>query len=126
MAPLLGRYAPQTYALLRIVAGLMFAMHGSQKLLGFPAGMAGPLPPLMVVAGVIELVCGLLIAAGWFTSYAAFLASGQMAAAYFLGHAIRGPLPILNQGELAVVYCFLFLYFAAHGSGIWSVDGPRR
>jgi putative oxidoreductase len=126
MAPLLGRYASQTYALLRIVAGLMFAMHGSQKLLGFPPGMEGPLPPLMMVAGTIELVCGLLIAVGLFTSYAAFLASGQMAAAYFMAHASRGPLPILNQGELAVVYCFLFLYFAAQGSGIWSVDGSRR
>ena len=131
MATLLGRYSPQTYALLRIVAGLLFAMHGSQKLLGIPAGM--PSPPLMSMlglAGAIELVCGLMIALGWLTGYAAFLASGQMAAAYFIAHAPGGPLPILNRGELAVLYCFLFLYMAAQGSGIWSIDGsvarPRR
>jgi putative oxidoreductase len=123
----LGKYSPQIYALLRIVAGLMFAMHGSQKLLGFPGG--GPSPPtapLMWVAGIIELVGGLMIAFGWFTSYAAFIASGQMAAAYFMAHASQGYYPILNRGELAVVYCFLFLYIAAQGSGIWSIDSSTR
>lgn len=124
------RYAPQAYALLRIVAGLMFAMHGSQKLLGWPpnaqAGGGGGLPPMMMVAGVIELVGGLLIAIGFFTSIAAFLASGEMAAAFFMAHAPHGLLPIQNQGELAVMYCFVFLYMAARGSGIWSVDAARH
>jgi putative oxidoreductase len=123
---LLGRFAAQCYALLRIVSGLMFAMHGTQKLFGFPGGKAMPLVSMMGVAGTIEVVCGLLIAVGFRTSYAAFLASGQMAVAYFMAHANQGYLPILNRGELAVLYCFLFLYMAAHGSGIWSADGGRR
>ncbi|HYO80383.1 MAG TPA: DoxX family protein [Bryobacteraceae bacterium] len=124
---LLGRYSAHTYAVLRIISGLMFAMHGSQKLFGLPGdGTTVPLATRYGVAGVIELVCGLMIAAGFRTSYAAFLASGQMAFAYFLGHAGRGLLPTLNQGELAVLYCFLFLYMASSGSGIWSVDGGKR
>jgi putative oxidoreductase len=126
MQLLLGKYAPYLYAILRIVAGLMFAMHGSQKLLGVPgAGQTVPLMSQMGLAGVIELVGGLLIAIGFLTSYAAFLASGQMAFAYFLAHAPQGSLPILNRGELAVLYCFVFLYFAARGSGPWSVDAAR-
>ena len=125
---MLNRYAPQTYAILRIVAGLMFAVHGSQKLLGWPsmAGRGGGLPPLMMAAGVIELVGGLMIAAGLLTSVVAFLASGEMAVAYFMAHAPQGPIPLLNKGELAVLYCFVFLYFAANGSGIWSIDAARR
>ncbi len=127
MESILGKYAPQIYALLRIVAGLLFAMHGSQKLLGFPGDQAGmPLASLMGVAGIIELVGGLLIAFGLFTSIAAFIASGEMAAAYFMAHAPKGALPILNQGELSVLYCFLFLYIAAHGAGVWSIDALRR
>jgi putative oxidoreductase len=127
MQQVLGRYAPQFFALLRIVSGLMFAMHGSQKLLGWPGGKAPMDAPMMKVAGVIELVGGLLIAIGFLTGIAAFLASGEMAAAYFIAHAHPiVSLPILNQGELAVVYCFLFLFIAAHGAGIWSVDGARR
>ncbi|MBC3540143.1 DoxX family protein [Rufibacter sediminis] len=127
MDRVLGRYAPQLYALLRIVAGLMFAMHGTQKLFGWP-GDKDPMPlaGLMGVAGIIELVAGLLIAFGLFTGWAAFIASGLMAVAYFMAHAGQGALPILNQGELAVLYCFLFLYIAAQGSGIWSIDGARR
>ena|SRR5438105_10706437 len=126
----LGKYSPYFYAVLRIVAGLMFAMHGSQKLLGWPAGQARP--PLVShygIAGVIELVGGLMIALGLFASIAAFIASGEMAFAYFTVHMPGGSLPILNRGELAVLYCFLFLYIAAHGSGVWSVDaliGKRR
>ena len=130
MAELIGRFSAQTFAILRIVAGLMFALHGTQKLLGYPPmpkGMSGPLPPLMMVAGGIELICGFLIAIGFFTGIAAFIASGEMAAAYFMGHASRGGLlPIENQGELAVLYCFLFLFIAAHGAGIWSVDNALR
>lgn len=126
MAEVIGRFSAHTFALLRIVAGLMFAMHGTQKLFGWPSmlpGMAGPLPPLMKVAGGIELVGGLLIAIGLFTGIAAFIASGEMAVAYFMGHASHGSFwPLENKGELAVLYCFVFLFIAAHGAGIWSLD----
>ena len=123
----LGRYTPQLFAILRIIAGLMFAMHGTQKLFGWPGGKEPVAVPLMIAAGVIELVAGLMIAIGLLASWAAFIASGEMAVAYFKAHA--HPIlswPLLNQGELAVLYCFLFLYIAAHGAGIWSVDGSRR
>lgn len=121
-----ARFAPHAYALLRIVAGLMFAMHGSQKLLSWPSGKGMPDDPLLQLAGVIELVGGLLIAIGLFTPFAALLASGQMAVAYFKAHASQSIWPLLNQGELAALYCFVFLFMAAHGSGIWSVDAMRR
>ncbi|MEA2342830.1 MAG: putative oxidoreductase [Thermoanaerobaculia bacterium] len=130
MAEVIGRFSAQTFALLRIVAGLMFAMHGTQKLLGWPPmppGMAGPLPPLMKVAGGIELIGGVLIAIGLFTGIATFLSSGEMAVAYFMGHAAHGPFwPLENKGELAVLYCFVFLFIAAHGAGIWSIDNAMR
>jgi putative oxidoreductase len=130
MAELIGRFSAQTFAILRFVAGLMFALHGTQKLFGYPpmpAGMSGPLPPLMKVAGGIELVCGILIVIGLFTGIAAFIACGEMAVAYFMGHASRGGFwPLENQGELAVLYCFLWLFVAAHGAGIWSVDNVLR
>ncbi len=117
------RFGPYAYALLRIVAGLTFAMHGSQKLLGYPpAGFAGHLPPLMLISGTIELVCGVLILTGFFSRVPALLASGEMASAYFMAHFPRGFWPIVNRGELAVVYCFLFLYIAAQGPGKWSLD----
>ncbi len=120
------RLAPLAYALLRIVAGLTFAMHGSQKLLGYPpTGSAGSLPALMLVAGIVELGGGVLILAGLFGRIAAFLASGEMAGAYFMSHFPRGFWPIVNRGELAVLYCFLFLYIATRGSGIWSLDALR-
>jgi putative oxidoreductase len=127
MDRLLGKYSPYLYALLRIIVGLMFAMHGSQKLFGTPGGgHAMPLASLMGAAGVIEFVCGVLIALGLFTTYAAFLASGEMAVAYFKQHAGGGMLPILNHGELAVLSCLIFLYMAAQGSGVWSVDSAMR
>lgn len=127
---MLNRFEPQAYALLRIVAGFMFAMHGSQKLLGWPAspqggGGGGSLPPLIMAAGVIELVAGLLIMIGLFTSIAAFIASGQMAVAFFMSHFPNGWNPLVNQGELAALYSFLFLYIATRGSGIWSLDALR-
>jgi putative oxidoreductase len=124
----LGKFAPYFYALLRIMAGLMFMMHGTQKLLGWPpsgrptvaiASMGG-------VAGLLELVLGLLIAIGLLTWIAAFLASGEMAVAYWMVHAKGGFWPIINQGELAALYCFVFLYISAAGSGIWSIDGARK
>ena len=123
----LTRFSAHTYALLRIVSGLMFAMHGTQKLFGWPGGgNTVQLASLMGLAGIIEFVAGLMIAAGFRTGIAAFIASGQMAFAYFIQHAPSGLYPILNRGELAVLYCFLFLFISAYGSGIWSVDGGGR
>jgi putative oxidoreductase len=127
MERFLGPWAPQLYALLRIVAGLLFACHGAQKLFGVLGGFGGqpgtavPLYSLMGLAGGIELVGGLCIALGLLTSYAAFIASGEMAMAYFTAHVPRGFWPLQNNGELAVLYCFLFLYMAARGAGIWSL-----
>jgi len=123
----LGRYAPHLYAILRIVAGLMFALHGTQKLFGFPGSKPPASGALMMTGGVIECVGGLLVAIGLFASWAAFIASGEMAVAFFKAHFTPdNPLPNLNQGELAVVYCFLFLYIAAAGAGVWSIDAMRR
>ncbi len=121
-------YTSQTYALLRIVAGLMLLWHGTQKLLNFPT--PPPFPPdmpgamktfIVAVAGPIELIGGLLIVIGLFTRWAAFVCSGLMAAAYWMAHGTQALLPIMNHGELAVLYCFTFLFIAAQGSGIWSV-----
>jgi len=123
MERFLGKYSPYLYALLRIVSGLMFAMHGSQKLFGIPGNRPPVDVALLKVAGVIELVAGLMIALGLLAGYAAFIASGQMAAAFFKQHfQAQAPLPIQNGGELAVLYCFLFLYIASQGSGTWSLD----
>lgn len=122
----LGRFAPQIYALLRIVTGVLFAAHGAQKLLGLFGGQQVPLTSQFGMAGVIELVGGLMIAAGVFSSLVAFVASGEMAVTYFQAHAPRGLVPLQNGGELAVLYCFVFLYIAARGNGIWSVQGGKR
>jgi putative oxidoreductase len=125
MEQVLGKFSPQIYALLRIVAGLLFAQHGAQKLFGALGGEAVQLGSLMGLAGVIELGGGLLIAVGLFGSLAAFVASGEMAAAYFMAHAGKGIFPIQNGGERAMLYCFLFLYIASRGSGAWSIDAAR-
>ncbi|WP_162054247.1 DoxX family protein [Pontibacter pamirensis] len=123
----IGNYSPHLFAVLRIVAGLMFAMHGSQKLFGWPGdGNTVELVSMMGLAGIIEFFGGLMIAFGLFASWAAFIASGQMAAAFFMAHAPQGWNPVMNEGEKAVLYCFLFLYIAAHGAGIWSIDGARN
>jgi putative oxidoreductase len=122
----LGRHAERIYALLRIVAGILFACHGAQKLFGLFGMPAMTSNPMMLAAGIIEFGGGLLIAIGLLTGWAAFIASGEMAAAYFMAHAKGGFLPIVNKGELAVVYCFLFLYIAARGSGPYSVDAAMR
>ena len=121
MERILGRFAPQIYALLRIVAGLLFACHGAQKLFGVLGGQQAELMSQRGLAGVIELVGGAMIAAGFLTSFVAVIASGEMAVAYFQAHAPRATFPIQNGGELPVLFCFLFLYIAARGSGIWSV-----
>jgi putative oxidoreductase len=125
MSGLLSRFDSQTYALLRIVGGLLFLFHGLQKLFGMYGGKVMPLTSMPGLAGIIELVGGTLIMIGWFASPAAFLASGEMAYAYFTMHQPRGTWPIENGGELAALYCFLFLYIAARGSGIWSIDWLR-
>lgn len=110
-----------TYALLRIMTGFLFVPHGVQKLFGL--GGVGPRhDPLALVAGSIELVGGTLILIGFQTRWVAFVCSGLMAAAYFIGHGTDAFLPILNRGELAALYCFVFLLFWANGSGAWSVD----
>jgi putative oxidoreductase len=130
MPAVIGRFSPQAFALLRIVSGLLFVCHGTQKFLGWPpmpGGGGGSLPPLMIVAGTVELVGGLMIAIGLLVGFAAFIASGEMAVAYFMVHATHGgPIPLVNKGELAVLYCFVFLYIAAHGAGIWSIDNMLR
>jgi putative oxidoreductase len=126
MEGILGRVAPQIYALLRIVSGLLFAVHGAQKLLGVLGGQQVPIMSQFGLAGVIELVGGLMIAAGVFASLAAFVASGEMAVAYFQAHAPKGFWPVQNGGELAALYCFLFLYVAARGNGTWSVQGGKK
>ena len=120
------RFEPYAFALLRIVAGLLFVCHGTSKLFGYPpaSGLPHPLPPILIVSAVIELVAGLMIALGIFASFAAFIASGEMAVAYLVAHLEFGKAsfwPIVNKGELAVVYCFVFLFIFAHGAGIWSV-----
>lgn len=123
-------WAPWAQGLLRIVAGLLFLEHGTAKLLHFPHVAAfDHLSPLIMAAGVIELVGGALVTVGLFTRIAAFIMSGEMAAAYFMAHAPHGFFPVLNGGELAVLYCFTFLFFAAAGAGALSLDGafaPRR
>ena len=120
MVSFMKAYEAQTYALMRIMAGFLFLWHGSQKLLGFPGeSMAGGY--VKWVAGGIELVGGVLIMIGLFTAPVAFLASGLMAAAYWMAHGTNDFFPILNRGELAALYCFVFLYISANGDGIWSV-----
>ncbi len=117
-------YERQTYALLRIVAGFLFLWHGLQKLFAFPMPLPMEVPAFIIwIAGPIELFGGILVLIGLFTRPAAFFASGLMAFAYWMGHGTKALLPVMNQGELAVLYCFVFLFIAARGSGIWSVDG---
>ena len=127
MERILGPYSSYFYAVLRIVVGFMFVCHGAQKLFGVlgglaPTGESAPLLSLMGFAGLIEFFGGLLIMVGWLTGYVAFIASGQMAAAYFMGHYPNGFWPILNNGEPAVLFCFIFLYMASKGAGVWSID----
>jgi putative oxidoreductase len=129
---LLGTRSDLPYAVLRIVAGLMFAFHGAQKLFGILGGFQGqpgataPLFSLMGIAGLIELVGGVLIALGLFVVPAAVVCSGEMAAAYFMAHFPRSFWPILNAGELAALYAFVFLYIASRGPGSFSLDAVRH
>jgi putative oxidoreductase len=118
----LGRLNGVFYALMRLAVGLLYASHGAQKLFGLIGGHRVPLVSQMGLAGIIEFFCGLMIALGLLTGPAAFVASGEMAWAYFQFHAPRNAWPILNGGELAVALCFTFLYIASTGSGSFSVD----
>ncbi|HEY6872831.1 MAG TPA: DoxX family protein [Geobacteraceae bacterium] len=127
MKPFMSNYSAHCYALMRIVAGFLFLWHGSQKLFAFPAGMPAGVPPFIIYgAGPIELICGILVMIGLFTHWAAFISSGEMAVAYWMAHGPKALLPIQNQGELAVIYCFVFLFIASQGGGIWSVDAARK
>ena len=115
-------YEKQTYALMRMMAGFLFLWHGSSKYFSFPR--VSPAEGFVkIIAGGIELIGGILIMIGLFTSRVAFLASGLMAAAYWMSHGTNDLFPILNQGELAALYCFVFLYISTKGDGIWSVGG---
>jgi putative oxidoreductase len=111
----LGRYSDTIYALLRIVVGFLFACHGAQKVLGLFGGQRAPIASQFFAAGIIELVGGLLVAAGVAVTPVAFICSGEMAFAYFRAHAPRGPWPIMNGGEPAVLFCFVFLYISTRG-----------
>jgi len=118
---ILNRYSDQIYSLMRLVAGFLFACHGAQKLFGVLGGPQMLHNPMMLAAGIIEFVGGVLIAIGVFTTIAAFIASGEMAFAYFMGHAPHGFWPIRNRGELAVLFCFIFLYIASRGDAGWNL-----
>ncbi|PWG01563.1 DoxX family protein [Sphingosinicella humi] len=125
----LSSWAPRALSLLRIVTGLIFVEHGTQKFLGFPGGdFAGSglaLDNMGAYAGIVELVVGALIALGLFTRPAAFIASGTMAVAYWYAHAPQNPFPVNNGGDAAILYCFVFLYFVFSGAGPWSLDALR-
>ncbi|HBY86651.1 MAG TPA: LuxR family transcriptional regulator [Colwellia sp.] len=118
----LDRFQEQFYALFRIVIGFLFLWHGTQKFFNFPLEFPWPLNPMLYTAGAIELVAGILIMVGFFTRPAAFIASGTMAAAYWMAHGSKEFFPIANGGELAIMFCFGFLLIASRGAGIWGID----
>jgi putative oxidoreductase len=122
----LEKYSSAIYALMRVMVGLLYVCHGTQKLFGFPGGPSQLSNPLLVAAGLIETVGGVLVVGGLWTSVAAFVASGEMATAYFMRHAPGGFWPILNKGELAVLFCFVLLFIASKGSGPLSIDAFRH
>lgn len=124
-----AEWAPRLLSLLRIVAALIFLEHGTQKLFGFPSSASGTGPEaftLLWFAAVLELVGGILLLLGLFTRPVAFICSGEMAFAYFIAHAPRSFFPVLNGGDAAILYCFVFLYMAAAGGGSLSLDEMRR
>ncbi len=125
----LDRYAPYALAVLRIVSAVLFVEHGTQKVFGFPPGIGGELPPvasLIWIGGALEVVGGALLLLGLFTRLAAFIASGEMAVAYWMFHAPAGFYPAVNGGDAAILYCFIFLLFVFTGAGAWSVGGALR
>ena len=124
----LENWSPRVLAVVRIIVALLFIEHGLMKLFAFPAaipGLPSPLPGIMLAAALIEIVGGAMIAVGLFTRAAAFICSGEMAAAYFMFHAPQSFWPAVNQGDAAILFCFVFLYLAAVGAGPWSVDAYR-
>jgi putative oxidoreductase len=121
----LAGFAPQLLSLMRIMIGLLFLEHGTSKLLGFPPTQIFAILTWPGMAGAFELVGGALIAIGLFTRPVAFILAGEMAIAYFMVHAPSSFFPLINHGELAIVYCFVFLYLAAAGGGAWSLDRQR-
>jgi putative oxidoreductase len=129
MSSNLAVWAPRMLSVLRIVAALIFLLHGTQKLFGFPAPPASGLPPVMSlfwIGAILELVGGLLLLVGAFTRPVAFILAGEMAVAYWMFHAPRNLYPTLNGGDAAILYCFVFLYLVFAGPGPWSVDAARR
>ena len=126
----LSRYSPQLLAVLRIMTALLFIEHGTQKLFGFPAMPQAcrcrRMDTLMLIAGILEAVGGLLLLVGFLTRPVAFILSGLMAVAYFMGHAPQSFFPATNLGDAAILFCFIFLYLVAAGPGAWSVDNARR
>lgn len=122
-------WTPRLLSILRVIAALLFMEHGLMKLFHFPAAQPGapdPLPMLLMVAAIIEVVGGALLALGLFTRVAAFICSGEMAVAYFLFHAPEGMWPALNGGDAAILFCFIFLYLACAGPGPWSIDAKLK
>ncbi|MQB40839.1 DoxX family protein [Rhizobium sp. ICMP 5592] len=123
------KWTPHILAILRIVTALLFLEHATMKFFQFPAAIPGvpyPLPAIMLVAGAIEIVTGLLMTVGYYTRIAAFVAAGEMAAAYWMAHAPQSFWPALNMGESAIMFCFIFLYLAFAGAGSWALDNVLR
>ncbi|MBY5402457.1 DoxX family protein [Rhizobium leguminosarum] len=122
----LSAYRPYGLAALRIITALLFIEHGTMKLFAFPAAqMAGPLPPLLLFAAVLELIGGILILVGLLTRPVAFLLAGEMAVAYFMAHAPNSFFPAVNQGDAAILFCFVFLYLFFSGPGAFAVDNRK-
>ena len=121
-----ARYGPQAYALMRIIFGFIFVFHGWQKLFGAFGGTTRTFPEIRFFAAIIESIGGPLIMLGWFTRPVAFLLSGEMGSAYFIQHFPMGWWPVQNGGELAVLFCFAYLYMSTQGAGIWSIDSFRK
>ena len=129
--PMGSAWAPRVLSILRIVVGFLYIWHGTSKIFGFPSAGGAPFVPLewMTLKGVsafLELVGGVLLLIGLFSRPVAFILSGHMAFAYFMAHAPQSVWPIINRGELAIVFCFVFLYIAAAGPGPWSIDAAMR
>jgi putative oxidoreductase len=125
MSSFMRPYNAHAYAMMRIVTGFLFLWHGTQKLFSVPIPPPQVPPFVIAIAGPIELIGGILVMIGLFAGSAAFLCSGLMACAYWMAHGTQSLLPIQNKGELAALYCFVFLFISSQGSGVWSVDAAR-